>query len=289
MSPWVLALRPKTLTAAIVPVVVGSAVAAVHPAGWELWISACALLSAVFIQIATNLFNDAIDFHKGADTHERIGPRRVTQSGLLSSKSVMTGGVIALIIAVFLGIPLVLRGGMPIVLIGVVSLALAYAYTGGPYPLAYRGLGDLFVFLFFGLIAVGGVVYLHIGEWGPNAMVAGAQVGLLGTVLIAVNNLRDFRQDRAVHKWTLAARFGPNFARAEIVLLMLAAYGLGFWWWNQGFHKAALLPLLSLPLGLAVLAGVLRSEPGESFNRFLAQAAGTQLLFGSFLTIGLSL
>jgi 1,4-dihydroxy-2-naphthoate octaprenyltransferase len=289
VKSWILALRPKTLTAAIVPVVVGSAVAAIHPAGWTPWVSVCALLAAIFIQIATNLFNDAIDFAKGADTHARIGPQRVTQSGLLSSHVVMAGGVLALVIAVLLGIPLVIRGGAPIVVIGLVSLFLAYAYTGGPYPLAYRGLGDLFVFLFFGLIAVGGVVFLHTGEWTPAAMVAGAQVGLLGTVLIAVNNLRDHAQDRAVHKWTLAARFGPGFARGEIVCLMSAAYGLGGWWASQGYYEAALLPLLSLPLAFAVVRGVLRTEPSEKFNRFLAQAAGTQLLFGSFLTIGLAL
>lgn len=150
MKSWILALRPKTLTAAVVPVIVGSGVAALHPLGWKPWISVFALLSACFIQIATNLFNDAIDFKKGADTNERLGPRRVTQSGMLSSRSVMMGGVIALVFAMGFGIPLVIRGGLPIVAIGLVSVLLAYAYTGGPYPLAYRGLGDLFVFIFLG-------------------------------------------------------------------------------------------------------------------------------------------
>lgn len=289
MRSWILALRPKTLTAAIVPVVVGSGVAALHPMGWKPWISVCALFSAAFIQIATNLFNDAIDFRKGADTHERLGPKRVTQLGLLSSRRVMMGGIIALLVALGFGIPLVVHGGVLIIGIGLASLVLAYAYTGGPYPLAYRGLGDLFVFLFFGLIAVGGVVYLHTGQWTDASLVAGAQVGLLCTVLIAVNNLRDHHQDRAVQKWTLAARFGPRFARVEIVLLLFAAYSLGIWWWSRGFTAAALLPLLSLPLALAVILGVVRSEPSDRFNRFLALAAGTQLLFGSFLTLGLTL
>jgi 1,4-dihydroxy-2-naphthoate polyprenyltransferase len=289
LSPWILAIRPKTLTAAIVPVVVGSGVGALHPAGWTLWVSLCTLAAAILIQVATNLFNDAIDFTKGADTHARLGPRRVTQSGLLSPRMVMTGAVIAALAALVLGIPLVVRGGWTIVGIGLVSLVLSYTYTGGPFPLAYRGFGDLFVFLFFGLIAVGGVVYLHTGEWTPAAFVAGAQVGLLGTVLIAVNNLRDHQQDRAVQKLTLAARFGPRFARAEITGLLLLAYGLGIWWWLSGYPGAAFLPLLSMPLALRVVLGVIRHEPSAVFNRFLAQAAGTQLLFGSFLTLGLVL
>lgn len=132
-------------------------------------------------------------------------------------------------------------------------------------------------------------MYLHTGQWTDASIVAGAQIGLLGTVLIAVNNLRDHNQDRAVEKWTLAARFGPKFARTEIIFLLIAAYSLGIWWWSRGFIAAALLPLLSLPLALAVISGVVRSEPSEKFNRFLAQAAGTQLLFGSFLTLGLTL
>lgn len=286
---WLLALRPKTLTAAIVPVLVGSAVAASHPDGWRPWLSAYALIAVCFIQIATNFFNDALDFHKGADTGERLGPTRVTQAGLLTSRQVMFAGAICLVIALIFGVPLVLHGGWPIVIIGSISLALTYAYTGGPFPLAYRGLGDLFVFLFFGLIAVGGIVYLHLGHWPADALVAGAQTGLLGTVLIAINNFRDREQDVKVGKRTMAARFGARFARVEIVSLLMLAYALCGWWWWSGKVWAMALPLLSLPLAFKVARGVLIHEPSPLFNRFLGQAAGTQLLFGGLLATGLML
>ena len=289
MKSWILSLRPQTLTAAVVPVVLGSAVAASHPEGWQVWISVCALLAACFIQIATNFFNDAIDFHKGADTSDRLGPIRVTQAGLLTSRQVMMAGGFCLLVALCFGVPLVIHGGWPIVVIGLVSLFLAYAYTGGPFPLAYRGLGDLFVFLFFGLIAVGGVVYLHLGYWPMDALVAGAQTGLLGTVLIAINNFRDREQDVKVGKKTMAARFGARFARAEIITLLLCAYALCRWWLWNGKVWAMFLPLLSLPLAIKVARGVLKNEPSPLFNHFLGQAAGTQLLFGGLLAAGLML
>lgn len=289
MNSWWLALRPKTLTAAVVPVVVGSSVAAIQAQGWQPQLSLFALLSTVFIQIATNFFNDALDHQKGADTAERLGPTRVTQAGLLSSRQVMIAGFLCLLIALLFGLPLVMQGGWPIVVIGLVSLVMAYAYTGGPFPLAYRGLGDLFVFLFFGLIAVGGMVFVHVGHWPMDAVIAGAQTGLLGTVLIAINNFRDHEQDLKVGKRTLAARFGPRFARFEIVFLLVTAYALSGWWLHEGHVWAAVLPFLSLPLAVKVARGVWRNEPSYLFNRFLGQAAGTQLVFGGLLAVGLVL
>lgn len=289
MHSWWMALRPKTLSAALAPIFVGTAVAAGSLHQWDLWISACALFAVIFIQIATNLFNDAIDFEKGADTHERLGPVRVTQSGLLSKNQVMRAGAFCLVVAFAFGVPLVIHGGWPIVIIGLVSIVMAYAYTGGPFPLAYRGLGDVFVFIFFGLVAVGGLVWLHTGAWNADALVAGSQVGLLGTVLIAINNLRDHAQDRSVGKKTLAARFGVTFARREIFFLLSTAYLLNFWWMLNGHPWAALLPLASLPLAWKVLTGVYRTAPSAQFNRYLAQAAGTQVLFGGLLTLGLVL
>ncbi len=286
LTAWILAFRPKTLTAALIPIVVGSALASQHPHGWQLWVSVCALLSALFIQIATNLFNDAIDFKKGADNANRLGPKRVTQSGMIESRQVMWAGFFCLLLALGFGLPLVVRGGWPIIGIGVVSLALAYAYTGGPFPLAYRGLGDLFVFVFFGLIAVSGVVYLQVGEWTLESFVAGAQVGLLSTVLIAINNYRDFEEDRKVGKLTLAARFGGRFAQAEILLLLAVSYMLGLFWWTKSFEAAAWMPLLSLPVAAEVARGVIRLPPSQALNRYLARAAGTQLLFGGLLSLG---
>jgi 1,4-dihydroxy-2-naphthoate polyprenyltransferase len=287
LKSWVMALRPKTLTAALVPIIVATALVKAQGETILWWVSICALFSAFFIQIATNLFNDAIDFKKGADTEKRIGPQRVTQSGVMTSRQVMIGGGLCLFVAFLFGVPLVIHGGWPIVVIGLVSLFLGYAYTGGPFPLAYKGLGDLFVILFFGLIAVGGTYYLHTGHWSFPAMVAGLQVGCLATVLIAVNNLRDAPQDALVHKKTLAVRFGLGFARAEIMILVIAAFALGVYWASQDVKLAAILPIVSFPIARRLILGVFKNEPSPLFNTFLAMAAALHMFFGVLLAVGL--
>ncbi len=286
-KPWLLALRPKTLTAALVPIVVATAL--VRATGFEIhwWISITAMIASFFIQIATNLINDAIDFDKGADTETRTGPTRVTQTGLLSRRQVMTGGYICLAIALALGVPLVVQGGWPIVVIGIASLALAYGYTGGPYPLAYLGLGDLFVILFFGVIAVGGTYFLHTQVYNLYALIAGLQVGFLATELIAINNLRDAPQDKLVGKKTLAVRFGTKFAKYEITFFAYAPFILGAVYGPPGWKWAAYAPLITVPLAGRLLRGVWRAEPGPIMNRFLAMAAGLQLAFGFALALGL--
>jgi 1,4-dihydroxy-2-naphthoate polyprenyltransferase len=286
---WLLAFRPKTLTAAVVPVLVGTAV--VYSSGSQIlwWVSALALLASVFIQIATNLLNDAIDFKKGADTHERIGPKRVTQSGLISPRTVMLGGFAFLMLALACGIPLVMQGGWPIFVIGVVSVFLAYGYTGGPFPLAYLGLGDIFVFIFFGLIAVSGLFYLHTGFVSAEAVIAGTQVGLLATVLIAINNLRDIAQDRVANKRTLAVRFGESFVRIEIITLVAMSLGLGLFWILRGEWVAGLLPLVLTPVAIKLVNGIRRVSPSAELNLFLAQSAKLQLGFGILLALGLGL
>lgn len=284
---WFLALRPKTLTAGVVPVVVATALAQ-HMTGEVIWwVSICAVLSSVFIQIGTNFVNDALDFKKGADRETRTGPQRVTQSGLLSSRQVMIGAGICFLLAAVLGVPLVWRGGWPIVVIGLVSIALAYGYTGGPFPLAYKGLGDLFVILFFGLIAVGGTFYLQTLQYSLAAAVAGLQVGLLATVLIAVNNLRDAPQDALVNKKTLAVRFGETFARGEIAVLVIAPFLIGAFWARHGLFTSAILPVLTLPIARRLLTGVFKNPPGVIFNKFLAMAAALHLLFGVLLAASL--
>lgn len=287
MKSWILALRPKTMTAALVPVIVATALVEAHgrPVIW--WISVCAALSASFIQIGTNLVNDALDFHKGADTVDRIGPQRVTQSGLLTSKQVMTGAMICFLAATALGIPLVIQGGWPIIAIGVVSIALAYGYTGGPFPLAYKGLGELFVILFFGLVAVMGTFYLQTGFVDKSTVVAGLQVGFLATVLIAINNLRDAPQDALVDKKTLAVRFGLNFARFEIAFFVITPFLLGFYWFKVGQANATYLPFLGFLFARRVITGVATNPPSAIYNKFLGLAAGLQMVFGLALAIGL--
>jgi 1,4-dihydroxy-2-naphthoate polyprenyltransferase len=291
MRSWLLAFRPKTLTAAIVPVIAATCLVYAEGLQPKLWITAFALLSATFIQIGTNFINDAIDFRKGADTKERIGPQRVTQSGLLTEKQVLFGGFACFAIAAAFGLPLVIEGGIPILIVGLISLVMGYCYTGGPYPLAYRGLGDLFVLIFFGLVAVGGTYYLHAGQLSNSAIVAGIQVGLHATVLIAINNLRDAPLDAKVNKRTLAVRLGPKAARAEIVFLVIAPFLLGYWWVANSFLLllATLLPVLTAPLAVIIIRGIYKNSGGAVYNQFLAKSAALHLVFGFLLSIGLLL
>ncbi len=285
MKQWLLAVRPKTLSAAVVPVLVGSALAAHEPTAVTWWVFFCALAGSVLIQIATNLINDALDFRKGADTGERLGPIRVTQAGLLDAETVMRMAWVCLMLAALFGIPLLYRGGWPMLIVGLSSIAAAYAYTGGPYPLAYHGLGELFVILFFGFIAVGGTFYAHSLQLTRSALWAGYAVGALATVLIVINNLRDAGSDRLSNKRTLAVRFGDGFARLEIVFFALTpfiAIAVMAWMRSQyGF----LLPLAALPVAILLLIRVWRSR-GAELNRCLAIASALQWAFGVLFVIG---
>ena len=289
LKTWVMAFRPKTLTAAVVPVFVATALLLPSDFPIRWWITLAALASALFIQIGTNLINDGIDFKKGADDENRLGPKRATQSGLLKYKTVMAMGFVSFLIAIVCGIPLVMQGGWVIAGIGVVSLICGYAYTGGPYPLAYRGLGDLFVIIFFGIVAVGGVYYLHTEGFHLDALVAGLQVGLLCTVLIAINNLRDIVGDAKVQKRTMAVRFGKNFARLEILILIFVPFLMNLYWAGRGYLWASALPCLLLPFAIMLFRKVNSTEPSEVYNKFLAQAAGLHVGFGILFSLGMYL
>jgi 1,4-dihydroxy-2-naphthoate polyprenyltransferase len=289
ISAWLLAARPKTLTASLSPVLLGIGVAAsfsttpVSP-----WLAALALASALCIQIGTNLVNDAADFEKGADTAGRLGPVRVTQSGLLRGSHVMLGAAGFFLAAALIGIPLVRAGGAPILVIGVLSLAAGYAYTAGPFPLAYLGLGEVFVLLFFGFAAVKGMAYVLTGTGlSPWADVGALQVGLQSSALLAVNNCRDIAGDRKAGKRTLAARFGERFARIEITLLVATPYALCLAWVAAGRPWAAGLPLLTAPLAAVLVRGVWTEPPSRRFNVFLAQTSLLQLAFCALAAVGL--
>ncbi len=287
IQPWLLAFRFKTLTAAFVPVLVGTCLSLSFQTFSGYWISLFALLSAFSIQIATNLLNDAIDFKKGADTDTRVGPKRVTQQGWLSERQVWAMGLFFLILAVTLGVPLVVRGGVPIVLLGAVSLFLAYGYTGGPFPLAYLGLGDLFVVLFFGLFAVGGTYFLQALQINGAAVVAGLQVGFLSTILIAVNNLRDSETDRNVSKKTLAVRFGDKFVKIEILLLTVLTYLLSLYFLIANQRVYVLITYALLPLAGLIVGLVFTIENKRLLNKVLGLSALHQLLFSILLSLGL--
>ena len=280
---WLLAARPKTLSAAAVPVFMGSALAAHEPTAVTWWVFWCALVGAVLIQVATNLINDALDFRKGADTAERLGPVRVTQAGLIGPGTVMTAAYFCLAGAALCGIPLIYRGGWPMVVIGVASIVAAYAYTGGPFPLAYRGLGEVFVLIFFGFVAVGGTFYAHSLQWNEAAGLAGFAAGSLATVLLVINNLRDVEGDRRVNKRTTVVRFGERFARLEIVFFALAPFAAVALIGRTGY----LLTLAALPLAAVLIARVMRSR-GAELNRCLAMAGALQWTFG-LLFVGGSL
>ena len=281
-----LAARPKTLPAAVCPVVAGSALAwrLEHTFSWVLAVAT--LLSTVAIQVATNYFNDAVDDAKGADTSARLGPVRATAAGLVSRKTMMLAGGIAALVAAAFSVPLVLERGWPIVVIGVVSLFFSYGYTGGPWPLAYRGLGEVFVMLFFGLVAVMGTVFVQTGHWHEEGWLLGMQIGALSTSLIAINNLRDIEEDTRSGKRTLAVRFGVKVARWMIFFCLLAPYvEAREWLWHLGSGGLALfrLPCLALPIAIVIVVKVQRTAPSPGYNRILALSAahllGWTLLF----------
>jgi 1,4-dihydroxy-2-naphthoate octaprenyltransferase len=283
---WLLAARPKTLTAAVAPVAVGTGLA--YGAGAGQWpLALAALLGALLIQVGTNLSNDYYDFRKGADTAERLGPVRVTQAGLVAPRTVLTAAVLCFGGATLVGLYLVSAGGWPVVAIGLASILAGWAYTGGPAPLGYLGLGEVFVLLFFGFVAVAGTVWVQALRLPAATWLSALSVGCTGTLLIVVNNLRDRDTDRRAGKLTLAARFGAGFARAEYVGLLavallapVAAWGLG----QSG--PQVLLSLLALPLAIPPLRLILRAE-GAALNQALADSARLQLVHGLLLAAGL--
>lgn len=273
ITPLLLATRPKTLPAAIVPVWAGCVLAWKLTRDFNLVLALCTLGGAVFIQIATNLFNDAIDAEKGADTEHRAGPKRVTASGLLSRTAVMSWAGVFLLLALACGVVLYQAAGWPILAIGVPSLYLAYGYTGGPFPLAYRGMGELFVVLFFGLVAVAGTVFVQTLQWRCEALLLGSQIGLLSAVLISINNLRDREEDSTTGKRTLAVRLGPKPARLIVWLEIKLAAVLGLAWFSFGQPWLVLATLPLWTLGLRILWGAFTMPEGKGMNRLLAMAA----------------
>lgn len=281
-----LAARPKTLPAAVVPVWLGCVWAWHRHGAWDGWLAFCTLASALSIQIATNFLNDALDHRKGADTMARLGPVRVTASGILRPGTVIALGGAFLLAACLFAVPLIAARGWPILAIGLPALYFSFGYTGGPLPLAYRGLGEGFVLLFFGLVAVAGTVFVQTGLWEAPSLLLGTQVGALCTALIAINNLRDREEDSTTGKRTLAVRFGESWARREVTILLLGPFVIGLAWLALGESGAALGPAVALPLGWRVAARARHDPPGPVFNRHLALAGVTLLLFAAGFTAG---
>jgi 1,4-dihydroxy-2-naphthoate octaprenyltransferase len=287
LGAWLLASRPKTLSAAAVPVLVGTACASAR--GAVRWGPAlAALLGALLLQIGANFANDVFDYEKGADTAARLGPTRAVQAGLISATSMRRGMLLVFLAALGLGAYLTSVAGPVILLIGCASIASAIAYTGGPYPLGYHGLGDVFVFLFFGLVAVCGTVYVELGLVPGLAVWCALPVGALATAILVVNNLRDRETDLHAGKRTLAVRFGRDFAIAQYRSLIAVSYlvpvALAV---LRVAGPEALLPLVSLPLALKIERAVASTE-GRALNPLLAATAQLLLVFGVLFALGLS-
>ncbi|HVA81324.1 MAG TPA: 1,4-dihydroxy-2-naphthoate polyprenyltransferase [Candidatus Binataceae bacterium] len=286
ISAWVAAARPRTLTAAVLPVIVGIALA--HRTGpVNEPLALVTLAAAALIQIGTNLANDYYDFVAGADTEARLGPIRVTQAKLIEPTTVRNAAFAMLGLAVAAGCYLVRAGGWPILIIGVLSVVSAIGYTAGPYPLAYNGLGDLFVFIFFGLAAVNGTAFLQTGTVTLLSLAASAPIACLATAILVVNNLRDIETDRSAGKRTLAVRFGSAFARTEytalVITALLAAPVLAL---IGG--PMFLLPLASILIALRAIRGV-QHGTGAVLNRELARTAALHSIFGALLAVAIVL
>jgi len=286
-TAWFLACRPKTLSVSLSPVLVGTAIAW-HESHTVLWLPLlAAALGAAFIQIGTNLFNDVGDFLRGTDTPERLGPKRATAEGWLTPGKVRAGAWLCLALAFFCGIYLVAHGGWPIIAIGLASLAAGWAYTGGPKPIAYGPLGEVFVFIFFGLVAVGGSYYLQTLSLSPMALIAATLVGLHAAAVITVNNYRDLDGDAKNGKNTLAVRLGRPRTRHLYTAEILAPYAVLPFLASLGWPAA--LPLLTLPLAIRLIARFYREAPGPAFNDILAATAGLQFIFAILLTLGFTI
>jgi 1,4-dihydroxy-2-naphthoate octaprenyltransferase len=286
---WLLAARPKTLPAAVAPVVVGAATALGDGAFAPLPATA-ALAGALLLQIGVNLANDYFDFRRGVDSPDRKGPLRVTQAGLIPPGQVRLGMTATFAAAVLVGVFLVARGGPPILAVGVASILSALAYSGGPWPLASHGVADLFVFVFFGPVAVCGTYFVQAGAVSGTAAAASVAPGLLITAILVVNNLRDIGTDARAGKRTLAVRLGVRGSLAEYLLLVGGAHGVPLIMLLAGMRgPLILLPLLSLPLAIP-LAKTLAARHGEgpAMNAALAGTARLALAYSLLFAVGLA-
>jgi 1,4-dihydroxy-2-naphthoate octaprenyltransferase len=273
----------------VAPVVVGSAMALADES--FVWLPAvAALLVALLLQVGVNLANDYFDYLKGIDTHERLGPARVTQSGLIPPNQVKAAMILTIILSAIPGTYLLIRGGWPVIIIGCACVVALLAYSGGPYPLASHGLGDLFVFIFFGLVAVCGTYYVQVLHLTPIVWWMGVIEGLLITAILVVNNLRDIQTDRRTGKHTLAVTIGDRGCRIEYVALLAVAYAIPIaFWLSERMSAWVILPLLTLPLAISLMRLIWKSPADPILNQALVRTVRLALLFSMLLSIGLNI
>ncbi|MFZ2322751.1 MAG: 1,4-dihydroxy-2-naphthoate polyprenyltransferase [Ignavibacteriaceae bacterium] len=288
LQSWILAIRPHTLPAAVVPVIVGSALAIYYGIFYPSF-SIIALICSLLIQIGTNFTNDLYDHIKGADTKERKGPTRVLASGLISVNEMKWGIFLVFFTAFLLGMYLVYSVGIVIFWIGIFSIIAGLAYTAGPFPLAYNGLGDLFVFIFFGIVGTMGTFYLHIQQFTFLAFLISLPVGALITNILIVNNYRDIEEDKAAGKKTLAVLLGKEFSRFEYVFFILLSFLVPFLLhFKYGFSFWVFLPYITMPLAI-MLVKMIYALKGPQLNKTLEMSAKFSALFGFLLSIGIAL
>jgi 1,4-dihydroxy-2-naphthoate octaprenyltransferase len=286
---WLLAARPKTLPAAVAPVAVGAATA-LGDGAFAALPALAALAGALLLQIGVNLANDYFDFHRGIDSPDRKGPLRVTQAGLIAPEQVRRGMIATFAAAALVGAFLVVRGGTPILAVGIASILSALAYSGGPWPLASLGVADLFVFVFFGPVAACGTYFVQAGSVSGTAAAASVAPGLLITAILVVNNLRDIATDEKAGKRTLAVRLGVRGSLAEYLLLIAGAHCVPILLFISGMRgPLILLPLLSLPLAIPLVKTLAtRHEDGPAMNAALAGTARLALAHSLIFAVGLA-
>ncbi len=285
-SVWIMAVRPKTLFAAIAPVLIGTSMA-IGDNAFHVQSASVALISALLIQIGTNFANDYFDFKSGADEGERLGPMRVTQAGLISPETMKRATYTVFLLAILAGIYLVMRGGWPILVIGLSSVLFGILYTGGPYPLGYNGLGDIFVLIFFGPVAVGGTYYLQALTFSYESTLIGFAPGLFSVAILAVNNLRDVDGDKRAGKKTLAVRFGRRFAKFEYtVCITIGSVLPAVLVFLKNGHYLSLATTVVPLFAIRSIRRVLFSQGGTILNDVLADTGKLLLLFSLIFSIG---
>jgi 1,4-dihydroxy-2-naphthoate octaprenyltransferase len=283
---WVMAARLRTLPAAIAPVLVGTSVA-IQRGVFRPGAFVAALLGALFIQIGTNLANDYSDAKRGADAEDRVGPVRVTAGGLVPPRQVLVATYVTFGLAVVCGLYLVAVSGVELLFVGIASIAAGVLYTGGPRPYGYEGLGELFVFLFFGIVAVTGSAFAQLQAWPWEAFVLAVPIGLLAAAILVVNNVRDMDSDRRAGKRTLAVRLGRDRSRLIYALMIYGAYLVApLPWLGGALSPWLLLPWLTAPLAVRLVRTVRRHADGPTLNEALAQTGMLQLVFGLLLSAG---
>ena len=286
VQAWATAARLRTLPIPTIQVLTGAALAYSITGAMNLSILFFTWLVAVFITIGTNLINDVIDFDKGENQPKRVGFLKVISAGIISRKNVQLAGLSSFALALFFGMFLGIHAGWGVFLVIILSAICGYCYTGGPYPISYLGLSELFILVFYGGVCVGAAFYLQTGYLSFAAMLCAFQMGLLAILPNALNNFRDIHEDAGNNKFTLAVRFGQAFARWELAILTFLPFFLGIIWLFLGYVEAALIPAFLLPMAFLFIKGLWVTEPSPLFNRFFALSVLLHFLFGVFLVIG---